>query len=177
MESESRHLHSTDLRSDHLRRPSAAASRSRAHGLRAPVRERRCHGRRHHADRERGRARRAISSTLFGIFFEDINFAADGGIYAEKIKNRSFEFPDALMGWRRRSTVAPGNAGTFTVRDDAPPSPQNPHYLRITSKAGYGVSNDGFRGIGFSKGQKFRFSMLARIPPGGYTGAVGAGRS
>ena len=44
-----------------------------------------------------------ISSTLFGIFFEDINFAADGGIYAETIKNRSFEFPDGLMGWRRAS--------------------------------------------------------------------------
>jgi alpha-N-arabinofuranosidase len=109
----------------------------------------------------------AISSTLFGIFFEDINFAADGGIYAEKIKNRSFEFPDALMGWRRAAPASAGSSGTFTVRTDAPPSPQNPHYLRITSKAGtFGVSNDGFRGIGFSKGQKFRFSVLARVPPG-----------
>lgn len=107
----------------------------------------------------------AISATLFGIFFEDINFAADGGIYAEKIKNRSFEFPDALMGWRR--AVAVESNGAFTVRTDAPPSPQNPHYLRITSKAGtFGVSNDGFRGIGVSKGQKFRFSVLARVPPG-----------
>ena len=43
----------------------------------------------------------AIPSTLFGIFFEDINFAADGGIYPERVKNRSFEFPDPLMGWKR----------------------------------------------------------------------------
>lgn len=115
----------------------------------------------------------AISATLFGIFFEDINFAADGGIYAEKIKNRSFEFPDALMGWRRAAPAAQGNAGTFAVRTDSPPSPQNPHYLRITSKAGtYGVSNDGFRGIGFSKGQKFRFSVLARVPPGDKSSAA-----
>ena len=119
----------------------------------------------------------AISSTLFGIFFEDINFAADGGIYAEKIKNRSFEFPDSLMGWRRASSIPDGTIkGTFTVRTDAPPSSQNPHYLRITSTAGqFGVSNDGFRGIGFYKGQKFRFSMLARIPPGEKS-AAGANR-
>ena len=42
-----------------------------------------------------------IAPTMYGIFFEDINFAADGGIYAEKVKNRSFEFPDPLMGWKR----------------------------------------------------------------------------
>ena len=66
-----------------------------------------------------------ISATLFGIFFEDINFAADGGIYAEKIKNRSFEFPDGLMGWRR-SAPAQGH-GSFKVMTDAPLSPDNPH--------------------------------------------------
>jgi len=60
----------------------------------------------------------AIPSTLFGIFFEDINFAADGGIYPERVKNRSFEFPDALMGWKRATPAA----GTFTVRTDAPVS-------------------------------------------------------
>ena len=40
-----------------------------------------------------------IQSTMYGIFFEDINYAADGGLYGELIKNRSFEFPQALMGW------------------------------------------------------------------------------
>ena len=76
----------------------------------------------------------AIASTMFGIFFEDINFAADGGIYAEKIKNRSFEFPDALMGWKR--AAVDGARGTFTVATDAPPSPPNPHYLRIDRAGG-----------------------------------------
>ena len=65
-----------------------------------------------------------IASTMYGIFFEDINFAADGGIYAEKIKNRSFEFPDPLMGWKR--AFVDGARGSFAVATDAPPSPGNP---------------------------------------------------
>src|SRR5918911_4146478 len=43
----------------------------------------------------------AVPKTLFGLFFEDINFAADGGLYPERVKNRSFEFPDPMMGWRQ----------------------------------------------------------------------------
>ena len=69
----------------------------------------------------------SIAKTMVGVFYEDINFAADGGLYPERVKNRSFEFPDPLMGWKR-ATPAPG---TFTVRTDAPVSPKNPHYLRI----------------------------------------------
>jgi alpha-L-arabinofuranosidase len=106
-----------------------------------------------------------ISATLFGIFFEDINFAADGGIYAERIKNRSFEFPDGLMGWRRAAPAI--GDGTFKVMTDAPVSPDNPHYLRITNRAGiFGVSNEGFRGIGIQKLQRFRVSLYARQAPG-----------
>src|SRR3954464_8932847 len=89
----------------------------------------------------------AISPTLFGIFFEDINFGADGGLYPERVKNRSFEFPESLMGWQK--AVPAG--GTFEVRTDDPVGPRNPHYLRITSEDGahpFGVRNDGFRGIG-----------------------------
>jgi alpha-L-arabinofuranosidase len=44
-----------------------------------------------------------ISPTMWGVFFEDINFGADGGLYAEMVKNRSFEFPDPLMGWIKLS--------------------------------------------------------------------------
>src|SRR6188472_2925101 len=57
-----------------------------------------------------------ISPTMFGIFFEDINFGADGGLYPERVKNRSFEFPEPLMGWQK--AVASG--GTFEVRTDDP---------------------------------------------------------
>ena len=101
----------------------------------------------------------AIPSTLFGIFFEDINFAADGGIYPERVKNRSFEFPDPLMGWRR--AMVEGSAGRFAVQTETGPSAANPHYLRITSTAGtYGVSNEGYRGIGIRKDASKRLRLV-----------------
>jgi alpha-N-arabinofuranosidase len=103
----------------------------------------------------------AIASTMYGVFFEDINLGADGGIYAEKIKNRSFEFPDSLMGWKRAAIE--GARGSFAARRDEPPSPANPTYLRVTGEAGrFGVTNDGFRGIGVRQGEKYTVSLLAR---------------
>lgn len=103
----------------------------------------------------------AIAPTMYGIFFEDINFGADGGLYAEKIKNRSFEFPDPLMGWKR--AMVAGARGSFAAATDAAPSPANPHYLRITSESGrFGVTNDGFRGIGIRQGEQYTVSLLAR---------------
>ena len=64
-----------------------------------------------------------IQPTMYGIFFEDINFAADGGLYAEMVKNRSFEFPQHLMGWTA--------FGKFEVRNDGP-FERNPHYVRLS---------------------------------------------
>ena len=123
----------------------------------------------------------SIAKTMVGLFFEDINFAADGGLYPERVKNRSFEFPDPLMGWKR-STPA---AGTFTVRTDAPVSPKNSHYLRLegTDPAQpFGVMNDGFRGVGVEAGKSYVFSVVARrvgngpaalrVEVGGALGAV-----
>lgn len=46
-----------------------------------------------------------IPKTMYGLFFEDINFGADGGLYAEKIKNRSFEFDYPLQGWKAAGKV------------------------------------------------------------------------
>ena len=92
----------------------------------------------------------AINPAMWGIFFEDINFGADGGLYAELIKNRGFEFPDALMGWDK---LSPSKArGELSVRDDAPFNPNNPHYVRLQSEgtAPFGLSNGGFRGIGYN---------------------------
>ncbi|EJW93349.1 alpha-L-arabinofuranosidase A, partial [gut metagenome] len=51
-----------------------------------------------------------IQPTMYGLFFEDINYAADGGLYAELVKNRSFEFPQHLMGW--------DSFGKVSVRED-----------------------------------------------------------
>ncbi len=112
-----------------------------------------------------------IASTMYGIFFEDINFAADGGIYAEKVKNRSFEFPDPLMGWKR--AAVDGARGSFAVATEAPPSPANRHYLRVVSDAGrYGVTNDGFRGMAIRKGERYTVSLLARRRGAGPTSLV-----
>lgn len=89
-----------------------------------------------------------VNPAMWGLFFEDINFGADGGLYAELIKNRGFEFPDALMGWAK---LSPSLAkGALTVRTDDPFNAKNPHYVRLESSAAapFGLSNSGFRGIG-----------------------------
>jgi alpha-N-arabinofuranosidase len=108
-----------------------------------------------------------INPAMWGIFFEDINFGADGGLYAELIKNRSFEFPDPFMGWSKTGSGV--KAGNVQIRDDSPFDPANPHYLRIDPHdAGeFGVSNEGFRGIGVNKGKKYIFSAEARSSEGG----------
>ncbi len=103
-----------------------------------------------------------INPAMWGIFFEDINFGADGGLYAELIKNRGFEFPDALMGWNK---LSPSKAkGELTVRDDAPFNPNNPHYVRLQSEgtAPFGLSNGGFRGIGVKQGESYAFAARVR---------------
>jgi alpha-L-arabinofuranosidase len=103
-----------------------------------------------------------INPSMWGIFFEDINFGADGGLYAELIKNRSFEFPDPLMGWIK---ISPSLAqGELSVRDDDPFDANNPHYVRLVSEgtAPFGISNEGFRGIGVSKDETYNFSAQIR---------------
>jgi len=104
----------------------------------------------------------SINSAMWGIFFEDINFGADGGLYAELVKNRSFEFPDPLMGW---SPIRPSLArGQVSIRDDHPIHAANPHYVRIESEgtAPLGLANEGFRGIGVRKGEAYNFSAQIR---------------
>ena len=102
-----------------------------------------------------------IQSTMYGIFFEDINYAADGGLYAELVKNRSFEFPQALMGWQA--------FGCVEVMDDGP-FERCPHYV-VLSDPGHndrrsGLVNEGFFGIGVEKGKQYRFSVWAKAPKG-----------
>ena len=103
-----------------------------------------------------------INPAMWGIFFEDINQGADGGLYAELVKNRAFEFPDPLMGW---TTISPSLArGEISIRDDGPFHPANPHHVRIRSEgtALLGISNEGFRGMGVRKGQAYHFSAHIR---------------
>lgn len=99
-----------------------------------------------------------IQSTMYGLFFEDINYAADGGLYAEMVKNRSFEFPQSLMGWK--------TYGNVEVRTDGAPFERNPHYVRLTSSGHIhkhtGIENEGFFGVSTEKGKEYKFSVWAR---------------
>ncbi len=103
-----------------------------------------------------------LNPAMWGIFFEDINFGADGGLYAEMVKNCGFEFPDPMMGWIE---IHPNLAhGELSVRNDDPFDAANPHYLRIVSEgtAPFGLSNEGFRGMGVSKTEAYDFSAQIR---------------
>ena len=99
-----------------------------------------------------------IQSTMYGIFFEDINYAADGGLYGELVKNRSFEFPQHLMGWQSFGRVEVKNNGPFE---------RCPHYV-VLSDPGHrdrrtGLVNEGYFGIGVKKGEQYRFSVWAKV--------------
>ena len=105
-----------------------------------------------------------VQNTMYGIFFEDINYAADGGLYAELIMNRSFEFPNNFAGW--------DISGKVSLKDDGP-FEKNPHYVRL-APSGHGdkhtmIENRGFFGIGVKGGEEYRFSVWARVPDGGTT--------
>ena len=83
-----------------------------------------------------------VQSTMYGIFFEDINYAADGGLYAELVMNRSFEFPNHFAGW--------DISGKVTLKDDGP-FDRNPHYVRL-APSGHSdkhtmIENRGFFGM------------------------------
>ena len=75
-----------------------------------------------------------IQPTMYGLFFEDINYAADGGLYAELIKNRSFDFPQNFMGWK--------TFGNGRLRTDHSPVERNHDYVTLTS------SHNGYKDIG-----------------------------
>ena len=104
-----------------------------------------------------GRIGAQIQPTMYGHFFEDINYGADGGLYAEMVKNRSFEFPQRLMGW--------DTFGNVSVEDDGP-FDRNPHYVRLTPPAhphmATGLENEGFFGMGVEQGKEYRFTVWAR---------------
>ena len=99
-----------------------------------------------------------IKPTMYGIFFEDINFGADGGLYAEMVENRSFEFPQSLMGWN--------TFGKVKVETASPAFDRNPHYVTLSDPGHHekrtGLENRGFFGMGLKKDMNYRFSVYAR---------------
>lgn len=100
-----------------------------------------------------------IQPTMYGIFFEDINFGADGGLYAEMVENRSFEFPNSLMGWQVY--------GNVRVSEARPAFSRNPHYVTIESAGHHekrsGLENRGFFGMGLRQGMTYDFSVYGRL--------------
>lgn len=115
--------------------------------------------------------RGAALGDLFGIFFEDLNHAADGGLYAELIRNRSFEFdpidhPDfhALTAWEK---VERGQGkAELTIEDALPMNERNKHYvvIEIVSEGdGVGIVNSGFNsGISIREGEAYKFFFYAK---------------
>ncbi len=111
-----------------------------------------------------------VQPEMYGIFFEDINFAADGGIYAELVKNRSFEFDEPLMGWKEPNSnrhslnVNSGRAIPITKSEDI----ANRHFLRINVNdgSGYSIINEGFRGMGIKEGENYDLSFMASVETG-----------
>lgn len=104
-----------------------------------------------------------IQPTMWGVFFEDINLGADGGIYAELVKNRSFEFKKPMMGWRILGLTK--TEGDFQVLNRQVTNTSNPRYMHVTlnnAKHDIGLTNEGFRGMGIKKGLGYDFSFLYR---------------
>ena len=119
-----------------------------------------------------------ISPDLFGLFFEDINYSADGGLYAELVQNRSFEYnPTEQREWNPFSFweyITPGfSYGRISIETMAPVHPDNPHYLvldiehigheaNFTGVSGIGLRNTGFDGIVIKAGDTYNFSVFAK---------------
>ena len=106
----------------------------------------------------------AVQPEMWGVFFEDINMGADGGIYAELIKNRSFEFYKPLMGWASKGKKY--QEGDLLVLNRNDSKEKNPRYLRVTSRGNtredLNLTNEGFRGIGVKKDLTYDFSVFYR---------------
>tara|TARA_R110002020_G_scaffold22405_1_gene75745 strand:- start:15891 stop:17798 length:1908 start_codon:yes stop_codon:yes gene_type:complete len=115
-----------------------------------------------------------VQPTMYGVFFEDINFAADGGLYAEMIKNRSFEFAEPKMGWSEpnsdRHSLNNGSGMASVIK--YPGESSNHNYLGITVKndQGYSLINEGFRGMGIKKDALYDLSFMASTSQGSFSG-------
>ena len=115
-------------------------------------------------DASRGKS---ISDHLIGIFFEDINYAADGGLYAELVQNRDFEYSSkdgSRQGWDANYAWSVDGQGSMEIATEHPVHENNPHYAVLDIRqVGASLLNDGYDGITLKKGEKYDFSCFARI--------------
>lgn len=111
-----------------------------------------------------------ISDMLIGIFFEDINYSADGGLYAELVQNRDFEY--ALSdkegydkNWNSRTAWTATGDASFKIETLDPIHHNNPHYAVLTiGNVGGGLVNEGFDGIALKGSEKYIFTAFVRSP-------------
>ena len=112
-----------------------------------------------------------VSPTLYGIFFEDINCSADGGLYAELVRNRNFEDSERPEHWQ---TLDPTRT-EISIGSSQPVSEKNPQFLVVRARdvAGgrAGIVNEGFWGIGLKQGEVYQLSFFAR-GDGGFSGPL-----
>lgn len=122
-----------------------------------------------------------ISKNLIGIFFEDLNYAADGGLYAELVQNRSFEYNPSDVNWGKNphnnwyfftawGLERAGAICTVSLETGQPVHPNNPHYLVFDAltvgERGVGLRNNGYDGIVIRKGETYNFSVFMRLVSG-----------
>jgi alpha-L-arabinofuranosidase len=101
----------------------------------------------------------AISPMLWGIFFEDINLSADGGLYSELVRNRSFEDSAKPDFWKI-------SGATATIDDRQPLNTFNHHYLHVRVDGGFTLQNDGYWGMNIVKGDSYQLNLAARARDG-----------
>ena len=121
---------------------------------------------------------KAISEHLMGIFFEDINYGADGGLYAELVQNRDFEYSAAdrrewtpTTAWTLHQN---GQEATLEVGTDQPLHANNPHYavLQASAEGTSVLRNGGWDGIALKQGERYDFSLFGRVPAGSRGGKL-----
>lgn len=117
---------------------------------------------------EEGRV--AAPGGRIGLFFEDLNYALDGGLYAEMLENRNFEAKDVHGEWDKYIVDddggyawEPTGGAAIKIKTDRPLFPENPHYMRLTASAGgQGVKNKAYDGIYLTAGESYKISFYAR---------------
>lgn len=105
-----------------------------------------------------------IQPTMYGIFFEDINLGADGGLYAELVKNRSFEFDAPLMGWAQPNSSKHSlnkNSGYANIVESKKAGNKNFARIEVNDDKNYVLLNEGFRGMGLKEGDAYNVSVMA----------------
>ncbi len=109
----------------------------------------------------------SVSPSLFGIFFEDINLSADGGLYPEMVKNRSFEDADTPQDWKftsadGKSSASISNADIFAQKPVFPLNPFNRKALLISASGSFKLENSGYWGMNMVQSESYTLKLAAR---------------